>query len=310
MIQLDIYTEDFKEEYWKAVCEKIDSPKQLKIVNSCRKFLPPDLFKDMEVNFFKQLILAPFETLKKAYIHIVGGNISKMETECFRKTGNKKRVFKKTYETIHDSYKKLADSEVNGMSMRVKIVKNANLTVCPYCNRDYINCRADNVSGAQLDHFFSKSEFPFFAICLYNLIPVCGNCNRVKGAKKLEFASPFDVSINWDDELTFSYSGTNLNDLKIILNYKNNLIHNIEGMRIKEAYQIHIEEVMELIENKQMYNSTQQQEIKEVLAQVNLGDSELKKMIFGPEITKKHMRTKPLGKMMYDLHNELKIYTT
>ncbi|ACS99188.1 hypothetical protein Pjdr2_0508 [Paenibacillus sp. JDR-2] len=31
-------------------------------------------------------------------------------------------------------------------------------------------------------------------------------------------------------------------------------------------------------------------------------------MVFGHEITKEAMRTKSLGKMMYDLHKELKIY--
>lgn len=79
-------------------------------------------------------------------------------------------------------------------------------------------------------------------------------------------------------------------------------------MKIDKAYQIHGIEVLELIEKEQMYNSTKKEELKKVLALVKLTDLEIKKIIFGPEISKKRMRTKPLGKMMHDLHRELKIY--
>lgn len=57
-----------------------------------------------------------------------------------------------------------------------------------------------------------------------------------------------------------------------------------------------------------MYNSSQKKELIDVLGPENLTDEDIKKIIFGPEITKEGMRTKPLGKMMYDLHKELKIY--
>ena len=84
--------------------------------------------------------------------------------------------------------------------------------------------------------------------------------------------------------------------------------NNINGMRINEAYQIHGIEVLELIEKKKMYNETQKKEFEEVLSKVKLTDSEIKKIIFGPEITKESLRTKPLGKMLSDLHKELNIY--
>ncbi|MCO1603866.1 hypothetical protein [Desulfosporosinus nitroreducens] len=308
MIQLDSYSVDFEKEYWKVVDKIIDSKTQKKIVNSCKKFLPNDFFAGSKDEFFKSLILAPFEKLKKAEVYITKNTISTMKNECFRKTKKKSPSFKIVYKTIHDAYKSVAKSEEKGTSMRVRIVKNTGLTVCPYCNRDYINSRAENVSGAQLDHFFSKSEFPVFAVCLYNLVPVCGNCNRVKNTQSLSFTSPFDNSIDWEKDISFSYSGSTLKDIKIIINNKGNLANNINGMRIDEAYQIHGIEVLELIEKEQMYNSTQREELKRVLAPVNLTDLEIKKIIFGSEITKDCMRTKPLGKMMHDLHKELKIY--
>ncbi|MEQ2355282.1 HNH endonuclease [Pseudoalteromonas piscicida] len=56
-------------------------------------------------------------------------------------------------------------------------------TVCPYCNRSYTHSvfEGDVYGGRpELDHFLSKSVFPFFALSIYNLIPVCHSCNHAK----------------------------------------------------------------------------------------------------------------------------------
>jgi 5-methylcytosine-specific restriction endonuclease McrA len=308
MIQLKRYPEEFEREYWEAVNKKVESSIQKKIIESCKKFLPTDFFTGNEDEFFKLLILAPFEKLKNAEAHITNKKVKVMENECFHKKQKKRPRFKKMYQVIHDSYTSLASSQVKRESMRVRLVKNAGLSVCPYCNRDYINCRGESVSGAQLDHFFSKSEFPLFAVCLYNLVPVCGNCNRVKSAKPIVFVSPFDNSINWDEDIIFTYKGSTINDIKVNIITKGNLENNMKGMRINSAYQIHSLEIIELIEKAQMYNGTQKEEFKKVLGPDNITDKEIKKLIFGPEVTNDCMRTKPLGKMMHDLHKELRIY--
>ncbi len=308
MIKLESYSEEFVEEYWEAISKIIDSSTQKKIIKSSRCFLPTDFFTGSEDEFFKSLVLAPFGKLQQAETYITNNTIAVMKKECFRKITDKRHRLRKLYETIYDAYVKVADSVKKGSAMRVRIVKNAGLTVCPYCNRDYINCRAEKVSGAQLDHFLNKSEFPLFVVCLYNLVPVCGNCNRVKSAQKLTFASPFDNGIDWEKDISFSYSGSSLKDMKITIKSKGNLNNNIKGMRIDEAYQIHGSEVLEIVEKAQIYSSTQIQEFKKVLSPAKLNDSEIKKIIFGPEITKDDMRTKPLGKLISDLHKQLKIY--
>ncbi|WP_141504339.1 hypothetical protein [Paenibacillus luteus] len=309
MIPLELYSDNFEKEYLKTVSKIIDIPTQKKIVNSCKKFFPNDFFTGSDDEFFKLLITASFEKLKEAEQYINTYSFIEMKKECFYKTSKKKRSnIRSLFKIIHDSYATLANSMEKGMSMRVRIVNSAGLTVCPYCNRDYINNRGGSVSGAQLDHFFSKSEFPVFSVCLYNLVPVCGNCNRIKSAKKLAFASPFDNSINWDEDVRFSYTGNSLKDVQIVLNSKRNCDNNIKAMRINNAYQMHSIEVLELIEKKKMYNSSQNEEFKKVLKQTNLTDLEIKGIIFGPEITNKSMKTRPLSKMMKDLHKELKIY--
>ncbi|SEJ39644.1 hypothetical protein [Paenibacillus polymyxa] len=307
MIQLEFYSENFENEYWKVVKKIIDKYTQDQLIESCKNYLPTSFFIGNKNEWFKQLILAPFEKLRQAEEHITNHSNKAMKKECFYQPAKDRSPLKKVYKTIHDSYTTLAKSQKMYTSMRVRIVNNSRLTVCPYCNRDYINCRGKDVSGAQLDHFFSKSDFPLFSVCLYNLVPVCGNCNRVKSAKSMAFASPFDNRIEWEEDITFSYRGTTLKDIEIVIESKGNLGNNMKAMKIESAYQIHSIEILELLDKKQMYSSSQQQEFKKVLS--NLTEPEIKKIIFGPKITKECMRTKPLGKMMHDLHKELKIYT-
>lgn len=308
MILLKPYSKSFENEYWNTVYKKIDTVTQTKIINSCKKFLPPDFFIGNESDYFKSLILAPYKKIKVAEEYISMNTIDIMEKECFCKSRRGKAVKRKKYKEIYDAFEMVVSSKKQDRTMRVRIVENANLTVCPYCNRDYINCRATDVSGAQLDHFYSRSEYPLFAVCLYNLVPVCSNCNRVKSNRKLKFVSPFDNSIDWQKDISFTYTGKKLDDIKIVIEGKGNLENNITGMRIDEAYQIHGNEILDLIERQQIYNESQKQEIKEVLSKAALTDLDIKRIIFGPQITQESMRNKPLGKMLSDLHKELKIY--
>ncbi|MGE7827330.1 HNH endonuclease [Paenibacillus sp. NPDC093718] len=44
---------------------------------------------------------------------------------------------------------------------------------CPYCN---FTARDAN----ELDHYLPKSHFPTFAVTANNLVPICGECNRIK----------------------------------------------------------------------------------------------------------------------------------
>lgn len=306
MVKIEPYTEEFEEIYWKAVEGKISEVVQKDIVCSSKKFLPKDFWGGV-VPEFKKIILAPFERLKSAQDYITDSqNFHVMRNECFQSAGN---GLNSSYQELVDAYKKVADSKLNGSTIRVRIVKNSGLTVCPYCNRDYINCRGVSASGAQLDHFFEKSDYPLFALCLYNLIPVCGNCNRIKSKQNIEFASPFDETIDWENNVKFQYEADNKNKTRIIISSEHEAIrNNIKKMRIEEAYQIHDTEVEELLEKKRIYCQTQQQEFKDVLYKINVSEQEIKLAVFGPKITKETMKTKPLSKMMNDLHKEYGIY--
>lgn len=66
-----------------------------------------------------------------------------------------------------------------------QLVQMMGVEVCPYCNRSFTTTvRTRNREyhrQNQVDHYRSKSKFPWFALTLPNLIPACGNCNQKKG---------------------------------------------------------------------------------------------------------------------------------
>ncbi|MCQ2959994.1 MAG: hypothetical protein MJ198_07390 [Bacteroidales bacterium] len=63
-----------------------------------------------------------------------------------------------------------------------------NVKICPYCNMQYTLVADENSSSLakfQFDHFFSKQEYPWLSMSLYNLIPSCAECNHGKSTGTL-----------------------------------------------------------------------------------------------------------------------------
>ncbi len=73
--------------------------------------------------------------------------------------------------------------------------KSLKLSVCPYCNRQYI-FTAQNKNGKcecrpQLDHFYVKSKYPYLSCSFYNLIPSCPFCNEGKNDNDSDTIYPY-----------------------------------------------------------------------------------------------------------------------
>lgn len=305
MIGIGRYKDTVEEMYWQCVNDIISVTDQRAILKSCKNFMPPNFFS--QDNCFKELVLAPYDKLKCAYKYIKKNKVA-MEQRCFRTKKDGKKVINKLYQRLYNAYGKVSQRMVDKTKMNVFLVKQTRITVCPYCNRDYINCRSEKAAGSQLDHFYPRSEYPIFSVCLYNLVPACGNCNRIKSKNSQAFASPFDEKIDWDNSLKFSYALLDVNRKKIIIKAKRPIKHNIKAMGIETAYQIHQSELNELLDKAEMYSRTQIEEFREVLGIAGLTVADLRQMVFGAKITEETMKTKPLGRMIRDLEQELGIY--
>ena len=216
-------------------------------------------------------------------------------------------------EYLKKSYEKI-DSE-----LRKKIIDSKNISVCPYCNRNYIsstykflqcnNCNQELlvidgtekeclgckqeingqtkvVNTAQLDHFFPKDSYPLFAVSFYNLIPSCYSCNHVKSNKDLEY-SPYDTSFS----------------IKII-SYDSDFKIGIGDLGIEELYQSHIDVVNELIWKKEVYTDSYREGLSKILNQTDLelSAAELNRFITGYYTDKENYGKRPLSKMVTDIN--------
>ncbi|WP_144507044.1 hypothetical protein [Bacillus mycoides] len=82
------------------------------------------------------------------------------------------------YDNFCNNYPKKAEKSWGAY----ELVKQLKVEVCPYCNRQYITVSEPNEdeegrTRPQLDHFYSKTRFPYFAVSFFNLIPCCYVCN-------------------------------------------------------------------------------------------------------------------------------------
>lgn len=171
------------------------------------------------------------------------------------------------------------------------ILNTLNVSVCPYCNRQYITSyepsddKKDNIdvlATADLDHFYPKAKFQLFSLSLYNFVPACQICNsRMKLDRPIEILYPYAECFG--DEVKFEVipvdkenEGKVLFDLLYGRNdtlkpeqYKINI--NIDGIRdqtkkkyvkgsiemfqLKNVYQSHKEYAAEIIRTKAIYDN-------------------------------------------------------
>ena len=233
-------------------------------------------------------------------------------------------------EYLKKSYDKI-DSE-----LRKKIIDLKNISVCPYCNRNYINstykvftcnnCNQDLlvidgtkkecpgckqeingqtkvVNTAQLDHFFPKDSYPLFAISFYNLIP---SCNHMKLNEDLKH-SPYDSSLSFDD-VKFTYIPKSTDKIEIKIDSRNPDFKNgIRILGIEELYQSHIDVVNELIWKKEVYSDSYRDGLSKILNQtaLELSEAELNRFITGYYTDKGDYGKRPLSKMVADIGREI-----
>ena len=146
---------------------------------------------------------------------------------------------------------------------------------CPYCNDNRVSIidissevDEDIILRAyfDLDHFFSKSQNPFFAISFYNLIPSCHDCNSIEKSDLIfdlsTHTQPYLKSFNdnYIFEINPNFFLTGSTDI-INLNYIGQSVdYNKRDFKLSQRYQgIHLGNVNDFINhyiNYQTYRNS------------------------------------------------------
>lgn len=155
-----------------------------------------------------------------------------------------------------------------------KLIKTLKIDVCPYCGQNYFSTiqhpNGKIIAEATFDHYYNKSTYPFLALNLYNLIPVCRSCNSTY---KLDNN---DIIINpYIDKLCESIKFSLKNsDIPNYLNNKtifvdiacnNKLSQNhVNKLKLKERYEYYQGIIKSIIKKRIKYNPEYIKKIAEV----------------------------------------------
>lgn len=256
--------------------------------------------------YFEELILMKPENMEK-YVYQNKNN---------NNTGN--------WECIKSLYNLSEEINVAGKSEKINtfIVRNfidsggKGLLVCPYCNRNYVNSRGKAL-GSEMDHFYNKNKYPMFAISLYNFIPSCSSCNRIKGTKELKI-NPFlrDNTNRIKFDITKDVDGYKIDfihDLNDDVEGKNNIEELkkdvIDTLGLDEAYEIHDIEIKEMVERERKFGSEYREFLKKIFSEEGYElEEKIDVLIYGDVvfIPDEELVNKSLGKFKKDVYEKIK----
>ena len=285
------YTEEVKEAHWKRV-ESILSNDELKKINNLIK---ADnrfrLFKDV-----KGLITASYEDLQKSYSLLLKNNKVSIDISFLR-----------------DLYTKVF---VNKKKFHVALVDDLGLKTCPYCNRGYIYStrrgigKSEPKNTCQLDHFIDKGKYPYFALSLFNLIPVCSSCNHSKLSENF-IKSPFeiaDVDECFKFKLDYAKADyTKQEAFQVALEVRDKgFCKQEETLGLTKLYEKHNDIGHELFLKQHIYSEERIMELCESFPELFSSPNEVRQLVLGSYIDKKDVGKRPLAKMTRDIMLQLK----
>ena len=205
-------------------------------------------------------------------------------------------------------------------------IKDLDVKVCPYCNRNYIvnfNKSKKENATAQLDHFFDKKTYPYLAVSLYNLVPSCATCNQRKSAKQEDIFYPYEESFN--DSVKFSLKGIKTREVlstqsidffdekRIELEYKvlKNEVkvnNHIDMFNIENLYDEHKDIVSELLQKRVIYSDDYIDDlIKDYEGKLFNNKEDVLRLITSGYVEDKDINKRPLSKLIKDISEELEL---
>lgn len=194
------------------------------------------------------------------------------------------------------------------------------IKTCVYCNAQYALYAKDKryeFTGYQLDHWKSKSKYPYLCTSFFNLQPCCAHCNQMKLQKDADFnlythdgtaLNPMKFFI--PDALMARFLCTHdCNDLEIWYDCENEALkeNHEETFHIKTQYLAHKDVAEEIIWKKQIYNSTFLEIYRETFKKLGFSPVQFNRFIIGNYDKPGDVLKRPLAKMTQDIARQLKI---
>ncbi|HRD81369.1 MAG TPA: hypothetical protein PLL53_11470 [Saprospiraceae bacterium] len=257
---------------------------------------------------FKRLVMATPEMLEK------------LAKDC-DKSHNEEFSFFKTLYRYFSTENKLSHNgnPYNGLTL----VNDLDLSVCPYCNRNFIlNTSKDGRRTCDFDHFFPSGEFPFLAVSFFNLIPSCKFCNQAKNDdwntrpdKMLINPYESDERFPFDAKFQVKIKGTafyyKLEDIEVM--FKDDCIserfkNHIEAFHLDNLYKHHSDYVIELIQKKYLYSEEYLNALfKQYEGSIFRNREDILRLVTTNFVDEKDLKNRPLAKLTRDVVAQLNL---
>ena len=271
-----------------------------------------DLTAD-EKTLGKQIVETFFTCLE---YYVMADNTSmKHIVERYAKYGIKKgsklyKVLKKGFSDMYSDFTQyIPDEETK--EVPYLILDELNIRTCPYCNRNYTFSihRSSGRTRPELDHFYNKAKTPLLAVTFYNLVPSCPTCNKLKLTSTIGINPYFE---RFTSKFKVTREGSSLPILAEQLNEGDHLVigfdnpskeesMNIKHLALNELYQMHEDEVREIVEKAHAYNDHANAALVNSFQGAGESPSEVFEFVWGKNLETSRQINRPLSKLTRDV---------
>jgi hypothetical protein len=197
------------------------------------------------------------------------------------------------------------------------------IKACVYCNSQLTVTIAKSkkkiVARFDVDHYRPKDDYPFLAISLFNLYPVCASCNRVKSTREVHFelytngikkSSDFKFEL---DKTTKAKYFTNFDANEIEFKFIEPKPPNANFKRLEEVFSIQAihdtqkDVIGELMIKSHIYNAANKEQMRESFKNISLDEKLFERVILGNYVEDKDIHKRPFSKLMMDIARDLHI---
>lgn len=302
---------DNKEELAKEFAERIMTSVQN---SDCYKAWRGSLCADGKITTLERLVKDIYQSPKVSYDEAID-RLKRHLLHCGWKEERIQNIYFNYKGTI-DKHIPRAKTEEGRMPHSVWVIYKLGITVCPYCNRDYIftrnrNAQLNGFGRCHLDHHKPQSTNPWLALSFYNLVPSCSVCNTLKNDK--EFAiDPHEGELVdrfyfYIQNLTESLMIDTIPPSISMVDREHNIADEpqINELSIIPMYAQHTAEAKELIFKARAYQEDYYESLIESFGGMGLDEGEMHRMIFGNYPDPEDFGKRPLAKFTYDLLQQL-----
>ena len=208
-----------------------------------------------------------------------------------------------------------------------RLVKLLGVETCPYCNRTFtstVRTKNGHHRQNQVDHYMNKKNYPYLALTLPNLIPVCGDCNLHKSCKNEDVLYPYKES--YEDNYRFvthpikGYGylvGESVSDesFSVIVEkaqgkelqpeYVERVENEISQLDINELYSVHNTYVASIFRQRFIFGEEYIEDVYNSFKDLFIEISEVRQMLYMKSIEDNELSLSPLSRLTRDIDFEI-----